>query len=196
MKNLFRRICPWGPTRLALSALAISLACSALIGITIILVGDFDETELRVLATAGTVAGFSILSLPSLFHLERAHYAYLTWSGISASLVLFAMVLLVIWNADILVGEAFLKSMASVGVMAFATNHILLMLIATPAKIHIALCQWVTTLLIATVGVLILIAIWTEEMPEEMMRLFGVLVVLDALGTITVPILVRMSRSR
>ena len=72
-RNLPRR-----PTRLALGALAFSFVGSALIGITIILLGDFGETELQVLATAGSLAGFSILSLPSLFHLERARYTYLT----------------------------------------------------------------------------------------------------------------------
>ena len=141
LKSLSASICPWRPTRLALAALAFSLAGSALIGVTIILVGDFDETEIRVLATAGTLAGFSILSLPSLFHLERTRYTYLTWVGISASLVLFAMVLLVIWSGNVIGGEAFLKTLASVGVVVFATDHTLLMLIATPAKILISLFQ-------------------------------------------------------
>ena len=192
MGNIF----PRRPTRLALATLVISLVGSALIGITIILVGDFDETEMRVLATAGSLAVFSILSLPSLFHLERARYTYLTWVGISASLVLFAMVLLVIWSGDILNGEAFGKTLGSAGVVAFATNHALLMLIATPRKILISLCQWATILIIATVCALILSFIWADEIPETMMRPFGVLGVLDALGTITVPILVRISRSR
>ena len=112
-----------------MGTLAFSLAGSALIGITIILAGDFDDTEIRVLSTAGTVAGFSILSLPSLFHLERSRYTYLPWVGISSSLALLAMVLLVIWNGHVIGGEAFLKTLASVGVVAFATNHICLMLI-------------------------------------------------------------------
>ena len=192
MGNIFPRL----PTRLGLATLVISLVGSALIGITIILVGDFDETEMRVLATAGSLAGFSILSLPSLFHLERARYTYLTWVGIPASLVLFAMVLLVIWSGDILNGEAFGKTLGSAGVVAFATNHALLMLIATPRKILISLCQWATILIIATVGVLILIVIWAGEMPETMIRPVGALSVLDALGTISVPILVRLFRPR
>ena len=173
-----------------------SLAGSALIGITIILTGDFDKTEINVLATAAALAAFSILSLPSLFHLERTRYAYLTWVGILSSIALLAMVLLVIWGVNIFNGEAFGKTLGSVGVVAFATNHALLMLIAAPRKILISLCQWATTLIIATVGALILIAIWAEEMPETMMRPFGALGILDALGTITVPILVRMSRPR
>ena len=187
---------PRRPTRLALGALAFSFVGSALIGITIILLGDFDEIELRVLATAGSLAGFSILSLPSLFHLERARYTYLTWLGIPSSLALFTMVLFVIWSGNILNSEAFWKTLASVGATAFATNHALLLLIPTPVKILISLCQWSTILIIAIVCVLILGVIWTEKMPEAMMRIFGALGVLDALGTISVPILVKISRSR
>ena len=196
MKSLFTSICPWRPTRLALVSLAFSLTGSALIGIAIILVGDFDETEMRVLGTAGALAGFSVLSLPSIFHLEKARYTYLTWTGISASLVFLAMLLFVIWGENAIGGEAFMKTLASVGVVAFATNHICLMLIATPTKFFISICQRATILIIGTVGVLILIAIWTEDMPEMMVRFFGALGVLDALGTITVPILVRMFRTR
>lgn len=195
MKRLFSRDAPWRPTRLALVVLAFSLAVSALIGITIILVGDFDETEIRVLATAGTLAGFSILSLPSLFHLERVSHKFLAWAGISSSLLLFAMVLSVIWSTDIIGGETFGKILVSIGVTAFAINHILLMLIATPEKIFVSVCQWLTVGVISIVGVLILSAIWWGGAPEMMMRLFGALGVLDALGTVAVPILVRISRS-
>ena len=181
------------PTRLALAVLAFSLVSSALIGITIILLGDFDETEIRVLATAGSVAGFSILALPSLFHFERARYTHLTWLGISSTLALFTMVLFGIWSWNVLGGETFDKTLGSVGVTAFATNHALLLLIPTTTKILISLCQWATILIIAIVSVLILGSIWTEEMP---MRLFGALGVLDALGTVLVPILVKTVRSR
>ena len=193
---MLSRSLPGRPTRLALGTLAFSFVGSALIGITIILLGDFGETELRVLATAGSLAGFSILSLPSLFHLERTRYTYLTCLGIPSSLALFAMVLFVLWSGNILKSEAFWKTLASVGAIAFATNHALLLLIPTPVKILISLCQWSTILIISIVCVLILGAIWTEEMPETMMRIFGALGVLDALGTVSVPILVKMSRSR
>ena len=184
------------PTRLALSLLSISLAGSALIGIVIILLGDFDSTEIRVLATAGSLAGFSILSLPSLFHLERGRYKSLAYMGILSSLILFTILVFMIWNGNIVGGEVFGKTLASVGVTAIGTNHALLLLIPTPAKILISLFQQATTLIIAIVSILILGIIWTEEMPETMLRLLGVLGVLNALGTVTVPILVRISRPR
>jgi len=195
LRNQPRRIRLRRPTRVALGTLGLSLVGSAMIGITIILVGDFEETEMRVLATTATLSGFSILSLPSLFHLERARYKYLVRMGISASLALFAVALFVIWGGSLMGGERVLKTLASVAIVAFATNHILLILIATPSRILISLCQWSTTLIITMVSVVILVAVWTEEMPETMVRPFSSLIVLDALGTITVPIMVRISRS-
>jgi len=99
-----------------------------------------------------------------------------------------------IWNGNIVGGEVFGKILASLGVTAIGTNHALLLLIPTPTKILISLFQRATTLIIAIVCMLILGVIWTEEMPETMLRLLGVLGVLDVLGTITVPILVRISR--
>ena len=196
MKNLSPKIRPLRPTRLALSALVLSLVASAMIGITIIILGDFSETEMRVLATAGTLAGYSILSLPSFFHMERARYTYLTLLAIPTSLAFLVMILLLIWSENILfwVTEGtFWKTLGSAGVIAFAANHSLLMLIVTPSKALISLFQWATVLIIATVGTLIVIAIWTEEMP---MRLLAALIVLDVLGTISIPILARLFRIR
>lgn len=191
-----RRNGRWRPTRLALAALTLSLVVSAAIGIAIILVGDFDETEMRVLATAGVLAGFSVLSLPSLFHLERAQHRLLARVGISASVALFAFALYIIWGGEVMGGEPLLKALVSVGVVALGTNHALLMLIAAPSKLLITLCQRATVLVIAAVGVLVLVAVWADDMPDPLLRPFGALVVLDALGTVTVPILARTSRPR
>lgn len=186
---------PQRPTRLALYALALSLVVSALIGITVILLGDFDETEMKVLATAGMVAGFSILSLPSLFHWERSRYKYFTRVGVFASLLFFAMVLFVIWGGGLMAGEGFGKTLGTFGVVAFASNHALLILIARPSRVFIRLCQWGTIAVIGIVGTILLGAIWTGELAEPIMRILGTFAVLDALGTVAVPILVRISRS-
>ncbi|MDP6771915.1 MAG: hypothetical protein QF704_14535, partial [Anaerolineales bacterium] len=84
-----------------------------------------------MLATAGSLAGFSILSLPSLFHLERGRYKYLAYIGILSSLILFTIVMFMIWNGNIVGGEVFGKILASLGVTAIGTNHALLLLIPT-----------------------------------------------------------------
>lgn len=183
-------------TRIALSILITSLFVSALIGITVILIGRFDETGMRILATAATLAGFSVVSLPSLFHLERGGYQNIALLGVLASFIVFVLVLLVIWGEGIFDDEVYLKVLTTVGVIAFSINHILLMLIATPTKFVVLVCQRVTTLVITAVAVLILIVIWTGNIPDGMVRIFAILGVLDALGTIVMPLLVRMSRPR
>lgn len=183
------------PTRIALTILVISLVCSASIGIIIILVGDFDETGMRVLATAGSIAGFSIMSFPSLFHLERNRYTYLTRVGIPSSVAFLVMIIITVWTAgDFPWDEEFWKILGSTGVVAFATNHTLLVLTAMPTNTLISICRWITISVIAIVGILILINIWSEL--EIMSRPFAALIVLDVLGTISVPILARMTRRR
>ena len=193
MKGITSVIDPTHPTRLALAILISSVVISALTGIVIVLIGDFDETEVKVLATAGSSAGFSILSFPSLFHLERKRYFYLTRLGINASLISLGMMIFTIWG-PISDGEIFTKTLASAIAFAFFTNHALLMLIAQPKKPVIMACQLITIFVIATVGILALIGIWANNLPGVMLRLLGTLVILDALGTMSVPVLIRMSR--
>ena len=70
------------PTRIAFAGIVCSLVVSAIVGIFVILVGDFDETEIKILFTSGSLAGLSILLLPSLFHLERNQYMIVARLGV------------------------------------------------------------------------------------------------------------------
>ena len=184
----------WKPTRIALVAIVLSLVASAGIGIIIILVGDLDETEVKILATTGALTGFSILSLPSLFHLERNRYPHISKVAIFASIAFLGMILLLIWGGDIGGGGTFWKILGSAGVVSIAINHSLLLLIPIPTKKLISLSQTVTVSIIATVGVLILVAIWVGDLPGPFIRILGALAILDALGTVAVPMLVRISK--
>lgn len=183
------------PIRIALATLISSLIISAVAGITIILVGDFDQTEIRILATSGTLTGFSILTWPSFSHLERARYKALARTGILSSLVLFLMVLLVIWGGDVMKSELYGKTLGTLGIVAFSVNHILAMLMVNSVTKTVLVSQCATMGVITTLGVLIVIAIWTKDMPEQTLRIFGTLAVLDTLGTIAVPLLARASKS-
>ena len=192
MKSLFWNLVPRSPTRLGLTALVISLTGSALIGVAIILVGNFDDTQMRVLATAGSLASFSVLSFPSLFHLERDQYSYLSWPGILFSLLAFVMIVLMIWG--FLGGGEYFRILTTLLIGSFSANHALLMLATAPLKTLILICQLATILIIFVVGFLAVIAIWLGGLPDFIPRLFGALVVLDALGTVAVPIMTRIER--
>ena len=77
---------------------------------------------------------------------------------------------------------------------ANATNHALLILIATPINILILTCQRLTLGTIVIIGIILLIVVWTEEMHDTMPRILGVLVIIDVLGIILVPMLSRSFR--
>jgi hypothetical protein len=104
------------------------------------------------------------------------------------------MILLLIWGGDIGGGEMFWKSLGSAGVVSIAINHSLLLLIPISTKKLISLSQRITVSIIAIVGILILVAIWVGDLPGPLIRILGALVILDALGTIAVPMLVRISK--
>ncbi|SVE34999.1 uncharacterized protein METZ01_LOCUS487853, partial [marine metagenome] len=50
--------------RTALIILVALLIVSAAIGITVILVGSFGDTEVRILATSGVLSGYTALMMP------------------------------------------------------------------------------------------------------------------------------------
>ena len=86
------------PTRIAFAGIVCSLVVSAIVGIFVILVGDFDETEIKILFTSGSLAGLSILSLPSLFHLERNQYMIVARLGVLTVIGGGLAIQLVIWS--------------------------------------------------------------------------------------------------
>lgn len=180
---------------LALISLVGSLSVSAGIGITIIVLGDFGDNEIRILATSGSLAGFTILCMPSLFHMERNRYIPFTILGVSTSLISFTLLVFVIWGGELIYGEAVAKLIISLGIIAFSTNHSLLILIATLRRRIVSVWQRVTVLVVGLVGFISLTAIWAEDMNEAVARIFGVLVVLGVLGTVTTPIIIRIFRS-
>ena len=57
--------------RAALVILISLLIISAVIGIIVILLGSFDETEIRILITCGVLSAYTALMTPSLFHMGR-----------------------------------------------------------------------------------------------------------------------------
>ena len=91
-------------------------------------------------------------------------------------------------------GELYFRILASLGVLAVATNHSLVLLITRSAKMIVKIFQQTTVTIIVLVTIFFLIAIWNDGLPEPLLRVFFVLVVLDALGSIATPVLVKSIR--
>ena len=181
------------PTRIALITLVSSLIASAVIGIIIVLVEDFGETQIKILGTVAAVAAFSLISLPSLFNLEKQRYQLIARPGIFMALVFFLLILIIIWGSEDFGNELIGKSTFTAGVVAVGLNHILLLFIAQTNARAILFCQKLTSLIIFLVGSILIGTIWSEEMPDALFRGLIILVILDVLGTISLPVLSRIN---
>tara|TARA_B100002003_G_C14122365_1_gene539886 strand:- start:834 stop:1406 length:573 start_codon:yes stop_codon:yes gene_type:complete len=182
------------PTRIAFAGIVCSLVISAIVGIFVILVGNFDETEIKILFTSGSLAGLSILSMPSLYHLERKQYRIVARVGVMTAIAGFLAIQLVIWSEGDFGGEFFWKAVATDGILAFSMNHMLFLLMMRLEQPLSVMSRWVTILAISTVAIFMMYVIWANEVPEQAIRIFASVVVLDALGTIALPIMVRLSK--
>ena len=182
--------------RTALIILVALLFTRAGVGIYIILVGAFTDTEVRILATFGVLSAYTVLMMPSLFHARGSRYSYLTRFATASTSITLVMILLLIWRSESPGGTiSFLKSLISFAVLAVATNHCLVLLIARPKKLVVRISQRSTIVIIALMATFLILGIWNEGISGPLLRAFLALAVLGALGSVATPILFRATES-
>lgn len=178
--------------RYFLIVMVASLAVSALMGILAILVGNFGETEFKILLTTLVFGLFSIAGLANLRNLEstRAGYRSFAWLGIAFSVAALALSVFVIWGSQT---ELVVKWMLTFGVLSLASAHASLLLPSINDVAAIVSGVALATLISITfVVILVLYFIFAADKmleTELYFRLLGVVAILDVFGTITVPIL-------
>ncbi len=186
-----------GVRRAAIIAIIGSLAIAALLGIIALLSGEFGVLQSRVLLTTLTIAGFGTTALCHLAVVTRS-VRVVGFVGIGASLgaAICAFVLIwVDWDTWWEQTEWWWKSLAIFSIIAvsLAQANLLLLLAGRPQPlIRIALA--VTLSAVAIVAVMVALPLLTNgDIPgdagDSYWRIFGVLTILDALGTIALPIL-------
>ena len=181
--------------RAALVILILLLIISAVIGIVVILVGSFDETEIKVLITCGVLCAYTALMTPSLFHIGQGRYSNLTRIAISSTSTALVMLLYLVWGREGQIGgESYFRFLASLGVLSVATSHALILLITRSTKLIVKVFQQATVSIVVLVTIFFLVAIWNDGLPEPLLRVFFALVVLDALGSIATPVVVKSVR--
>lgn len=179
--------------RLFLYLLIASIGLSAVIGIGVILFGNFGEIEVRVLFTTLTVTVTSILGLACGAYFESGRGKYLPLTGIGLSIVSALMCFLIIWNVldD---NKVFIKSFLTATLVAAACSHLSLLSLARLDR------RFAWTRIAAVVCVLLLCAIllyilWFEPRGDSdiIYRILGVLGILVASITVLTPILHKLS---
>lgn len=185
-----------GIRRAAIIGIIVSLVVAAGLGIFALLSGEFGDVQARVLGTTLTFAAFGTTALCHLATVSRRVRA-VGFAGIAASVIAATCALVLIW-ADSLgeTWEAILKGLvlAAIAAVSLAQANLLLLLTGRPHRL-IRVTLGVTLAAIAVVAVMIAVPLLTDnDIPgddagEVYWRIFGVIAILDALGTIALPIL-------
>ncbi|GAA1844475.1 hypothetical protein [Agromyces salentinus] len=194
-----------GYRRIAIIVLVASLSITAVIGIVTLLSGEFGEVQGRVLLTTLVIAGASILALCHLTVIGRPVRA-VGFVGLVTSAVALLLGLVVVWTpwtVDVgdWVGDAWRWfGVASILAASLAHANLLLLLSGRRRRVvRIALA--ITLSAIAIVAAMLILPILTDwAIPgpdgETYWRWFGVIAILDALGTIVLPVVALLLRDR
>ena len=170
-----------------------ALFVSAVIGIVALLTGTFNDTEGKIILTALALAAFPMLSMPSFMHLENKRFQFAAKLGSVTAALALMMLLTIIWSSASRDTEPFVKTFGTVGIIAFAINHLGLMLFVTNRRLMVRACLGGTVLLLGVVASLLITAIWAEIGASGFWRSMGTLMILDVLGTLGTPIVARIA---
>ena len=179
----------WSLKRAFLRTLIIALVSSALVGIYTFLFGDFGETEAKILLTTLSISYFSVTSLACAAALERKADNILAAAGLIVSVIGFLVFMPGIW-AEWWDTEAVAKTMVILAIFAFSIAQICLLGLVSLSV------RWV---LYATTGAILALAtlgsgmILIEGDDQWLLRLLGVLGILDGCGSLLIPVLAKLN---
>ncbi len=172
-----------------------SVTLSALIGIGVILFGDFGSFEVRVLMTTLTITAASILGLACGAYLETGRAKALPLAGILLSIAAAIMTFFIIWNVSDK-SETFIKAAGTVTLLALSCSHLSLLSLARLDKrfywsrIVAFVCVWTLS------AILIYIMWWEPESSSDVVaRIIGVLSILIAAATVITPVFHKLSHA-
>jgi hypothetical protein len=177
--------------RLLLAAL-VSVAASALLAIGILLFGEFDDTQVRILATTFSISVYTLLLLPGTLLWERRRSRPLALANIAAAIAAFTLIQGVIWVSDddeSLWRVAGTASVAALALAQVAGTSVRRRDDDRPGVIRAFAAASVT---VAVVSLLVVYAIWREPDGETFYRVLAALAVLDVFLVVLQPILRRL----
>jgi len=180
------------PKSLVLYALIGSIALSALIGIAVILFGDFGELAIKVLLTTMTVTVTSILGLACGAYLETGRGKVIPLAGIVLALVSGVLWVALVWNGTPH-ENFFARLLLSLTLGAASCSHISLLSLARLDRRF----MWSRYAVHAAVWLLtayLLYLIWNvDAIDESTSRIIGVLSIVIAALTIVTPVFHKLS---
>lgn len=192
-----------GARRAMIVAVVASLLVASLCGIVALLGGGFGDLQARIVATTLIVAAFGTSALCHLAVVTRA-VRVLGFAGLAASVIAAGAALWLVWSGDELFegdGDgSVLKTLLVATIVAISLAHAnLLLLLAERRRTVIRTGLVLTLAAIAVVATMLALPVITDGAVgggEWYWRWFGVAGIVDALGTIALPVLAPVLRGR
>lgn len=168
-----------------------SILFGAVLGLVIVLRGEWSWFEVRVMITAATIAAASIGALACDMARTPRGRNLLPKAGLGLSIAAAALVLGGVWPE--VRSDVYWKATACLGVAAVAVVHMCVLSIARLARrfawVYIVACQ-----VICGLAAIICAMIIGEIDAEPMFQLVAALSIADAAFTLAIPVLHRLSK--
>ena len=179
--------------RLFLYLLIGSVALSAVVGIGVLLLGDFGLIEVRVLMTTMVITIVSVLGLACGAYIEVRGGKHVPLAGIAFSVIAGLMSFFIIWNVldD---EEVFIKSFLTATLLAAACSHLSLLSLARLDR-RFSWTRISAVVCIVLLCSILLLILWFEPTGESdlIYRMLGVLGILLASISVITPVLHKLS---
>jgi hypothetical protein len=178
--------------RLLLLAVIASLAVTAALAIGILLLGDFDDTEWRVLGTTFAISVASLLALPGAQLLDQRRAVSLAWATVALAALAFVLFEHTIWTDDD--SETAWKRVGTSAVFAVAATQIA----ALTSRLKADDRKGVRVVYLVTAGLGLLLAalattaMWKEIESDSFYRSLAALAVLNVFLVVLQPLLRRL----
>ena len=181
------------PRRIFLYLLIASVSLSALVGIGVLLLGDFGMIEVRVLMTTMVFTIVSVLGLACGAYIEIRGGKHVPLAGIAFSVIAGLMSFFIIWNVldD---EEIFIKSFLTAILLAAACSHISLLSLARLDR-RFSWTRISAVVCIVLLCSILLFILWFEPTGESdlIYRILGILGIVLASVTVVTPVLHKLS---
>lgn len=180
--------------RIFLYLLIVSVGVSALIGIGVLLFGDFGEFETKILLTTLTITVTSVLGLTCGACLEAGRGRIIPLAGIVFAILSAVLWIIMLWRPFDREAHYFPHFVMSATLLAFACSHISLLSLARLDR-RFAWSRIAVHVFVWSLTALTLWVIWAHIDPSETMlaRIMGVLSIVVGSLTVVTPVFHRLS---
>ena len=177
--------------RAFLQAIIATLVLTALVGIYVFLFGTFGKTEAKILGTTLTICYFSTTSLACSAAFEKNRHPALSLPGLALGVLGLVFFIPSIW-AEWYDTEAVGKAMGIIGVLSFSLAQACLLSLVPLQRRHAWVFYAAVALILALAAIISGILIFEPHGGDWIVRVVGVVAILDGCFSLCVPILHRL----